>query len=426
MLIIFLSTLVFMLLITQQYDAYQSTVAAMQQRQIDMYSENLLAAYPGVINGTGTLVGGNFQVSCAGGSQCNNYTVIVNNPGIAAQVVRLYIFQAGSSCAPCIINPANATSPVAANRFRVPKNQIGDTVNSGESQHYMVFWLPSGTSLSGCGTSPGCKLSIATARGRVFSFLYPFPPSPLGSGGQSGGTGLYIGPLLITFQKELIEYTNNQVTTPPVPIGGDNGYWTLTPGGGNTIILYVKVQTDVNVTNDVYLTPQSVFELVRFDNPGVVNFFYAIAPITPTFCNTFKVAPGAGHPNGYNQDLNCNGVPYLAGGNTGNIGNIVSYNACGQPPSTYDPAHCTGRYIIPKPTAQQLAAKQKGTPVIVAFAVSTVSGGTNKLQTIQNSWSGKSVTTFLGLSYVYNDGSGSYLYGVTLPFISACINNCAT
>lgn len=414
LLTIFLSALVFTLLIAQQYDVYQSTAAGMQQMQIDMYSENLLAVYPGVVNGTGTQVGNVFQVSCVGGGGlCNNYTVIVNNLGITTQVVRLYIDQPGSRCAPCIIDPANATYPVAADHFRVASNQVSETVNSGESQHYIVFWLPSGTSLSTCVLSTQCKISIATSRGRIFSFLLPFSPSAFSSG-SSGGTGIYIGPLVITFQKELITYTNNNITNPPIPIGGNNGYWTLTPGAQGKIILYVKIQTDVNVTSDVYLTPQSVFELERFDNPGVVNFFFAIAPITPTFCAKFKLNPP------YNQDLNCNGVPYLAdpSGNTGNIASIVPYNACGQPPRTYNTS-CTGRYIIPKPDPVT-QRNQKGTPIIVAFAVSVVSGGTNKLQTIQNSWNGKSVTSYLGLSYVYQ----GYLYGVTLPFIAMCIDSC--
>lgn len=413
-LVIFLSALVFTFAITQEYDAYQATVTAMQQKQIDMYSENILASYPGVVNGTGSLSGNAYQVTCAGG-QCNNYTVLVNNLGITAKIVRIYMYQTGSTCNPCIFDSAGSPT---MNRFRASDG----IVNSGEYSHSLVFWLPATISLSSvCTTSVGCKVTIATARGRTFSFAWPFPFSSPGAGGTAGGTGLYLGPLVITFQKALVTYTNDHVTIPDVPIGGNNGYWVLNPGGnGGVIILYVKIQTDVNVPNDVYLTPQSVFELVKIVNgqglSGNVNFFFAIAPLKQSFCQTFI-------QNGYNNDLNnCPSAYYpVSGGNDGNIGNIVPYANCGKPPATYE-TQCTGRYVIPKPTQKD----QKGTPIIVAFAVKVPSGVTRDLQKISNSWNGASVTSFLGLSYVYDDGTGGgpYLFGVTLPFITMCISSC--
>jgi hypothetical protein len=411
---IFLVALVAMVLLSQQYDTYQATAEAMQQNLIDMYAENIMASYPGIVNGTGP------QVPCVGSaSMCNNYTLIVNNLGPSSEVVRIYIDSSMAGCDPCVLDPASPSSNTGnATHFRASDRYV----NPGEYSHNIVFWLPSTTSLTGCTNNSECKVSVVTSRGRVFSFLWPFPTVETVVSGGQGGTGIYIGPLVITFQKELITYTNSTLNKPPIPIGGDTGRWTLTPtesgGLGGTIIVYIKIQTDINVTNDVYLTPQSVFEIAPYDNPGHLTAFFVIAPITRSFClSGFKYNPS------YNKDLNCylvdsqsNRVYPEAGGNEGDLSHIVPYQACGVPPSQY--SSCTGRYVIPAPTE----IGQRGPPVIVAFAVKDPSGTTlNKVQ-----YTDVSVTSFLGLSYVYENatGTGPYLYGVTLPFISACLGSC--
>jgi hypothetical protein len=414
---IFFIALVAMVVLSQQYDTYQATAEEMQQKQIDLYAENFLASYPGIMNGTGTQAGSVWQVDCIGSvSTCNNYTLVVNNLGIGSQVVRLYIASSVAGCDPCVLDPARPASPDTGvvSRFRASDGYV----NPGEYSHNVVFWLPSTIPLTGCTNSSECKVSLVTARGRVFSFLWPFPTAAAPATTGSGGTGIYIGPLVITFQKELITYTTDTVSIPPIPIGGDNGYWVLpSKSGGSTMIIYIKIQTDINVTNDVYLTPQSVFEIARFDNPGQLSQFFVIAPITPTFCQT-----GFKYNSNYNKDLLCgltdsNGHPvYQSSGNTGSLSIIVPYQACGKPPNLY--STCTGRYVIPKPTA----LGERGPPVIVAFAVSSASG-TSPTKTV---FSDVAVTSYLGLSYVYENvtGAGPYLYGVTLPFIAGCVGPC--
>jgi hypothetical protein len=424
LLIIFLAGLVFMAIVGQQYDVFQSTAAEMQQRQIDMYSENLLAAYPGVSNGLGNPVPPppatplSFQVSC-GTTQCNNYTLTLNNLGINAQIVRIYINSA-TVCSSCILDPSATTTPTPY-RFRVSDRMV----NSGESSHFVVFWLPSNVLLSSCTISSPCKVSVVTARGRVFSFLYPFPTVTAVSGAQGGGTGIYIGPLVITFQKALLTYTTGYQSLPIVPTGGGRGYWVIPSVSANEgIILYVKIQTDVGVKHDVYLTPQTVFELMQFIGPGAVNYFFLVAPISSGFCNKFYNAT-------YNNDIDCSLATYnngLAAQHTAHTApysgdpssDVVAYAACGAPPSTYNTT-CQARYIIPKPNPTQFKNHKRGSPVIVAFAVSGPSLGSNKLQTTANFQSGAVVTSFLGLSYVYDNGTGLYLYGVTLPFIALCL-----
>jgi hypothetical protein len=415
-LVIFLAALVFMLVLGQQYDVYQNTAAAMQQRQIDMYSENILAAYPGITNGLGDPTPAppatptRFEVDCGSGLRCNNYTVILNNLGINSRITRIYI-SSDTVCPSCVIDPSETAAP---NHFR----DSNAMVNAGESSHYVVFWLPASDDLSHCSKNSECRVSIVTARGRAFSFLWPFPTISGETGGRGGGTGIYIGPLVITFQKALITYTTSSLKTPPIPIGGGNGYWVL-PQTSKGIIIYIKIQTDVNVTHDVYLTPQTVFEIVQFNSPGAVNAFFTIAPISSSFCNTGKF-----HDATFNGDIDCT-LSVYAPANTphtpdGDPNDVVKYAACNVAPKYYnDTTKCTGRYIIPKPTGPN----KKGPPVIVAFAVSKASGDKSNLQNIQGGWTGSSVTSFLGLSYVYDNGDGLYLYGVTLPFIALCIGD---
>jgi hypothetical protein len=234
-----------------------------------------------------------------------------------------------------------------------------------------------------------------------------------------------------TFQRPLITYTNATVRNPPFPIGGTNGYWALPTG---TMVIYVKLQTDVGVQHDVYLTTQSILELMLYSSSGAVNYFYIVAPITQSFClqsfrtKDFTIFCDTSY--GYSAP-SCVG---LACGNTGDPSNIVLYRPCPASPDNYNSNYCTShypvgpRYRIPKPNEAQLAAKERGDPVIVAFAVNkpcsspTTCPGVSA-QSIQPGWAGSSTTTFLGLTYAYDDGleTGSYIYGVTLPFVAVCI-----
>jgi hypothetical protein len=120
--------------------------------------------------------------------------------------------------------------------------------------------------------------------------------------------------------------------------------------------------------------------------------------------------------------------------NGGDPSKIVPYQACNQPPQNYNNIGCSSagpRIRIPAPTFQQQLNNQRGSPVIVAFAVDKPAGQSGwKPQSIQGGtgpggWSGKFVTSFLGLTYVYDalTGGGPYVYGVTLPFVAMCISN---
>jgi len=434
---VMLTAMVAMVIVGQQNDAYQSTVNRLEQKNIDMYSENLLGAFPGLYNGTQSNGYQLSQVSpCGGaGSTCDVYTVLVNNFGIGTQIARIYINTTGpfapgtTPClTPCVLDPALTPTPYSFDAST-------GSVNAGEFFHTIVIWLPHTPNglPSTCGsiTSACNTIKLVTTRGRIFMFLWPFVPLGEGISGGKGGTGIYIGPLVITFERNLFTYTTPTLATPPLPIMSPN------PGGAGTIpywaipsqtnlIIYVKIQTDVGVEHDVYLTAQSVFEIAQYTNPGVIRPFFIIAPIqyipgppADSLCETGF--------NAQDSSILCEtSYGYSSSGNAGNPNSIARYQACPVAPNLYNSANCAAygpRYMIPKPNDAQKAAKQRGDVVIVAFGAQTLSD--DQPQSVPGAaWDGNSVTSYLGLSFVYDDGSGAYVYGVTLPFIAMCIKSC--
>lgn len=428
---LFLTALTAMVVLSEQFDSYQQAIAVMKQADMNRFSENLRAVPPGLVryaNNPRTVPG----TPCAGG--CNMYTMIINDFAsnssldIGVQIARIYINSSGlysqSGCiSPCILEPSSTPSPStfnASQRF----------INPGEFQHNVTLWLPSSitlpnTDLSGNPSNALNTITMITTRGRQFSFQWPIPPigAPYGSlGGGGGGTGIYIGPLVIVFQKQLITYTRHSECNPTCtlndPIGGTNGYWVLPPSpGSNPSIIYVKIQTDRGTPDDVYLTAQSVLELTQFNSPGNVQALFIVAPINLSLCDQFHQK---------DPTIICNpSYGYYYGGNTGDPGtagapNLVPYSACSTLPYQY----CPNRYMIPRPTAQQLLDNERGNPVVVAFAAGDAS--TNAPATGLGGFSnGQFATSFLGLSYVYDDqiGLGDYTYAVTLPFIAVCYDD---
>jgi hypothetical protein len=434
-LVLLLMSLVAMVVLTRQYDVYQSLAGGMQLRDTERYSENPQVVFPG-------LSWVNFVKPCGAGT-CNAYNLTLSNFGTTLQIVRIYIssVELPGCTSPCVINPNPSDSPTPFT-FRASSGYI----NQGEFAHGIVFWLPYDNSTGKITLVPKCtvggldldydchSITVVTARGRQYSFQYPLTyvgTSPTGK--SAGGTGIYIGPLVYIYQKGLVTYTTPTVLTPPIPIGGaPYGYWTIP--SKVPLIIYVKLQTDVNVTHDVYLTDQSVLELAQFVSPAVTAWFNIVAPITVQFCTVFAARDPEGdvicdHNYGYDQTNST--------GNTGNPNNLVYYLPCSEPPSSYNSAGCsTARYMIPAPTPEQRAAGKRGNPVIVAFSAGCVvtspgkcgpGGGNAGPNSISSSWTKGSVTSYLGLTYVWNDesDSGSYVYGVTLPFVAMCIDSCS-
>jgi hypothetical protein len=436
-LVLLLMSLVAMVVLTRQYDVYQSLAGGTQLSDTERYSENLQVVFPGL----STLD----TADPCGEGICNTYDMTLSNLGISLQIVRIYIssVEVPGCTTPCVINPSGSDDPTPFT-FKGSSGYI----NQGEYAHSIVFWLPwDGGATTGKITLPrhctvggslvdyDCNsVTVVTARGRQYSFQWPLTYIGTSETGSSaGGTGIYIGPLVYIYQKGLVTYTTPTVLTPPIPIGGaPYGHWNIP--SSVPLIIYVKLQTDVNVTHDVYLTDQSVLELARFNNPGSPAWFFIVAPITVRLCTQFAARDPGGdiicdHHYGYDQTNST--------GNNGNPNNLVYYLPCTATPDNYNSAGCpTARYRIPAPTDDQRAAGKRGNPVIVAFSAGCVvtspgkcgpAGGSAPAQSILHSWAHDSATTYLVMTYVWNDNreSGSYAYGVNLPFVALCIDSCS-
>jgi len=164
---LFLTALSVMVYISQQFDSYQTTAENMNQMDIQAFSENLAAVYPGIYGGS-MVTGG----SCTGG--CYSYTVLVSNEAtIGTQIVRLYI---NSSVAPgctnlCVLNLPDPAKP-SPQPFTIQSST--SFVNPSEFSHQVTFYLNSTVSLPAAIGSN--TVSLVTARGRGFAFQWPFAP----------------------------------------------------------------------------------------------------------------------------------------------------------------------------------------------------------------------------------------------------------
>ena len=173
---LFLTALISMVYVSQQYDQYQTQASRMSQYDIQKSSEYLVFNPPGlkqlasnaVVPGWGT---------CTTAYNCYNMTV-TNLGGVGVQIVRIYINSTGSGCTTlCVFNPTQQLT--APYEF----NQAGQFVNRGETNHVVTLALPSAVTLPGQTnpTEPASPLNaifIATSMGNVFTFQWPFTVVP--------------------------------------------------------------------------------------------------------------------------------------------------------------------------------------------------------------------------------------------------------
>jgi hypothetical protein len=392
---ILLTAIAAMILVSQQYDTYQSTANQMGQMDNDRFSENVAP-----INLTLT----------QSGPPLYWYALNVSNYGIGTQVVRIYISSTKNSnvCypAPCILNPADTPT---ANTFQ----RSGRYLNPGEYYHIIVIWLPNSL-LNEIG---GNTFLIVTSRARVFSFQWP--PAQAGTafpGAGWGGTGINIGPLVIRYESVLLTYSSDITHTPSLP---NDGGWDL-PRGSPTkfLILFVKIasQGGKNVT----LSKQSLIQVSQYANPGAsgTSVYYLVAPMATTLCNTvFRANPlnqgFSGVLCGTQTDGSGKtiGRGSIDGGNQypGSGGAVQSYSLGSQPyiipPSPYGDGICCG-------------------PAIYLLFSSKTAGGTNANGPLGGSGQNTIYYSFLNIIYQYDDGSGqgptSYTFGVNIPFVEIC------
>lgn len=243
---LFLTSLVAMITVTQQYDTYQNVVNEMSQKDIDRLSENVTVLYPGLT--------GNYTVNGCGG-KCNQYNMTLsNNGGVAVQITRIYINSTGSGCTttagPCVLDPAKSQTPTAYT-FKPSDSSL----NVGELFHTVHFWLPQAVVLPNPTLTPSNTIWIVTARGRVFTFQWPFAPV-----GPQGGQGA--NP---TIQTGLMKIAYNSSTYKSANEGTGGGFCHYEPketwsvGGSKTLAFVNPWITSTILANVMSQSPPDLF-----------------------------------------------------------------------------------------------------------------------------------------------------------------------
>jgi hypothetical protein len=253
---LFLTALVAMVVVSQQYDAYQNTVKAMSRMDIDRLSENVTAINPG-------LAGSSAVTGC--GSSCNQYNMSLSNVGgVGVQIVRVYINSTGSGCTQavgyCILGASSASSP-AAYTFKISEGFL----NAGEFNHTVRLWLPSTITLPNPNLVPSNTIWIVTARGRVFTFQWPFPPvGP--AGGQGTNPTIQTGLMKIAYNS-----TNyNSATDSCHNLEKSKETWSV---GGSKTLTFVNPWISNNALSDVMSqSPPALFVYANTIN----SFDYSI------------------------------------------------------------------------------------------------------------------------------------------------------
>jgi hypothetical protein len=187
LLITALGTMVF---VSQQYDQYQQSVNKMAQYDSQRLSEYLAFNSPGLTFLTSDAVSG-WGSGCTTTYNCYNLTVS-NLGGVGVQIVRIYINSTRSGCTPlCVLNP---TSSINSYAF----NLANSFLNPGEVNHWLVLALPSAVALPNPNPAfPQNTILVATTRGNVFSFQWPYQIQFFGQSSSAFSSGL----LKVAYQK---------------------------------------------------------------------------------------------------------------------------------------------------------------------------------------------------------------------------------
>ncbi len=251
-----------------QYDAYNSVINSMSQRDQQAASENLVPVNPGLTDFT-----------------ANSFNITVNNLGISVSIARIYITNIFPGIAPvctsgpCTVDPLPGT-PYISNG-NVPEGVINYKIKV------------TGLAISSNDGS-GYKVVLASTRGRLVSFYYPWPvpPPPTSSLFQTN-----IGPLTVYFDFRSFNFTRgSQIQS--------QGAWVMPTN--EPVVVYIKV-TNAASDGDIRLRVQSVLLFYPYGAGGVGSAtpFYIVDPnvvnpsgIIPYNENTNPYVLPAANPSG--------------------------------------------------------------------------------------------------------------------------------
>ena len=149
---LFLSALSMMVFISQQFDAYQSTVETMNQKDVDAFSENLQVVYPGLIGPNETANAPTLEVDgimtaarCNVNTPCNMYSLLISNEAaIGTEISRIYINSSYSGCTSlCTFDPAPVPTPCTLSTLgnQCTFLESSEFINPSEFKHEVIFYL---------------------------------------------------------------------------------------------------------------------------------------------------------------------------------------------------------------------------------------------------------------------------------------------
>src|SRR5713101_4411471 len=228
-----------MLWVFVQQDAYNSINSQMGQRDQVAISENLVPQNPGASN-------------FVNGSTPTFQILLKNLGGSGVSINRIYVTNVTSSvsavtnCAPCTVDPA----PQTGYSFTNANIPVGCIYTSPTCK----------VTVSGIGflnDGRAYKVVLASGRGRLFSFYYPWPISSIQPNTNIFSTN--IGPLSIFFDFSSFQFTTGSQTT-------TSGAWVM-PSNTN-VVIWVKV-SNVDPNYDVTLRVESSLLFQPYSAGGI-------------------------------------------------------------------------------------------------------------------------------------------------------------
>ena len=215
-----LTALVTTVFVSQQNDQYQRSANKMVQYDIQRSSENLVFNSPGLTQLKSTVTVSGWGTCNTATYNCYNMTVS-NLGGVGVQIVRIYINSTGSGCTTlCVLNPSLTIAPYSF-------NQANRYLNPGELNHALLLALPIAVTLPNPNPAfPSSTILVATTRGNVFSFQWPYQFQIFGQSGSAFSSGI----LKVAYQKygtATSGYYDSK--NEPGPVAGGSG-GTVTSG----------------------------------------------------------------------------------------------------------------------------------------------------------------------------------------------------
>src|SRR6266571_2638437 len=240
-----------------QFDAYNSVITKMSQRDQQAISENIVPT-----NST-------CDSTCKLGSG-TLYVWVNNLGGSSVSIASVYLFNVNGTgiCqpTPCVASPASGTGNIPVGSVNFPIKVQGIAI--GSYSYHIV---------------------LGTSRGRLFSLYYPWRFSSLTVNQIGGGGGQFvtnIGPLAVYFDFKSFNYTQGTQTQ-------SNPAFCMPPGNS---LIYVRIANTATDSNVTILSP-TMMEMQPYSANGFGQFVRAwvLSPgsINPSTESRYTYAPGS-------------------------------------------------------------------------------------------------------------------------------------